>query len=148
VSRLDELARFTLFLWMLSDRDELTERGVEQYLDLALEEPDNGVGEGAVIRLVGHRAMTESSLDAIEQRLPVEWKAANARLAERRVRLPLEQGLIDEGHQLAAVGQGSRNVHLWLLDNVDLSQAALQQLAAEGATRAVRNRAAQRLRRI
>jgi hypothetical protein len=146
--QMDEHSRFALFLSMLSDWDDLRASRVEHYLNLALGEPVGGVGEGAVIRLVAHRAVTDRTLDAIEQRLRLDWRAANARLAERRVRLPLEHGLTDEAYQLAAVEQGSRNVQLWLLDNVDLSRAALERLAADGATRAIRNRAAQGLRRI
>ena len=85
-------------------------------------------------------------LDAIEPRLPATWKAAGARLSERRVRLPLEQGLTDDMHVHAAIQLGARNVQLWLLDNTHLSRGALERLQVEGVTRAIRNRAAQRVR--
>jgi hypothetical protein len=99
-----------------------------------------------VIALIAHPAVTEDVLDAVEARLAENWTAARERLSERRVRLPLERGLTGETHQLAAVRQGSRNVQLWLLDNVELSRTTLEQLAAAGSTRAIRNRARQRLR--
>ena len=85
-------------------------------------------------------------LDAIEPRLPATWKAAGARLSERRVRLPLEQGLTDDMRVNAAIQLGARNVQLWLLDNIHLSRGALERLQVEGVTRAIRNRAAQRVR--
>ena len=110
------------------------------------------IGESSVIRLIAHPGVTEAVLDTVEEQLPEDWTAAHARLEERRVRLPLERGLVEQGlteerDQLAAVAQGSRNIHLWLLDYVgDLSREAVERLAADGSTRAVRNRAAQRLR--
>ena len=49
-------------------------------------------------------------------------------------------------HVHAAIELGARNVQLWLLDNIHLSRGALERLQVEGVTRAIRNRAAQRVR--
>ena len=127
----------------LEEWDALDEERVAAYVTTA---KSHLLAEAAVIRLIAHLDMTEDLLDLVETELHKDWTAAHARLSERRVRLPLEDGLLDESHQLAAVDQGSRNVHLWLLEYVDLSREALERLAANGSTRAVRNRAAQRLR--
>jgi hypothetical protein len=143
VSAVDDHARYREYQRVLAGWEALDEARVSEFVGSAL---SDRVGESAVIDLIGHAAVTEEVLDAIEPQLPEGWKAARDRLHERRVRLPLERGLTDEANLLAAVNQGSRNVQLWLLDNIDLSRTTLERLAADGATRAIRNRASERLR--
>ncbi len=79
--------------------------------------------------------------------MPTTCVQAREHLHERRVRLPLERGKVDEAHTLAAPNLGSRRLQLWLLDEIALPEAALHALATEGVTKAVRNRAQERLPR-
>lgn len=97
----------------------------------------------ALIALIAHRGVDDSVLDTLEDIVPPAWESAWEHLRERRVRLPLERGEVDEEHILAAVNLGSRRLQLWLLDEIALPEAALRTLAGEGVMKAIRNRAQQ-----
>lgn len=130
---------------MLSHHQDPGPEFVGNFMRRALEDPDPVMAESAVIQLLAHPAVAESTLDHVEERLPASWKTARQHLRERRVRLPIERGDLCQSRLLAAVAVDSGRVQLWMLDEVDLPASVLRVLASEGVTRAIRNRARQRL---
>jgi hypothetical protein len=142
----DEHARYDELTTRLETIESVTPDFARRFAMLATADPDRTMGESAVIALIAHRGVDDSVLDTLEGVVPSDWESARERLRERRVRLPLERGDVDEEHVLAAVNLGSRRLQLWLLDEVVLPEAALRTLAAEGVTTAIRNRAQQELR--
>jgi hypothetical protein len=111
----------------------------------AIDDPDSTMGESALIALIEHHGVDDTVLDTLDAVVPSTWESAREHLRERRVRLPLERGEVDEEHALAAINLGSRRLQLWLLDEIALPEAALRTLAAQGVTTAIRNRALQEL---
>jgi hypothetical protein len=141
----DEHARYADLVAQLDATDSITPNFASRFALQAAGESDATMGESAVIALITHRGVDASVLDTVEQVLPSTWESAREHLQERRVRLPLERGELDEEHILVAADFGSRRLQLWLLDEIALPEAALRTLATKGATTAIRNRAQQQL---
>lgn len=141
----DEHARYDELTTLLETTESVSPDFARRFAMRATDDPDRTMGESAVIGLIAHRGVDDSVLDTLEGVVPSDWESAREHLRERRVRLPLERGEIDEEHILAAVNLGSRRVQLWLLDEIALPEPALRTLAVEGVTTAIRNRAQQEL---
>jgi ATP:corrinoid adenosyltransferase len=140
----DEHTRYAGLKALLSETEVVTLDLARSFATRAIGDADRAMGESALIALIGHRAVDDSVLDTLERMVPSDWEAAWEHLRERRVRLPLERGEVDEAHILAAVNLRSRRLQLWVLDEVALPETALRALAVEGVTKAIRNRAQQK----
>jgi hypothetical protein len=116
----------------------------EAFVTVAVEDQDQPLGESATILLIQSRQEPEQ-LALIEPRLPDAWNVAQNRLAERRVLIHLGSADAEPEAFVAAAKTSTRNVQLWLLDQAHLPNEAIEILANDGATRAIRNRAKERL---
>jgi hypothetical protein len=143
----EEHIRYARFIARLAAEPQPDEAFVAAFMSDVTSDPDKMMAQAASIALIDHPGVTDSLLQTIEECVPSTWKAASARLSERRLQLKVVAAPNDAALWDEAVASGSRRVHLWLLDQPSLPRGALRMLASEGATRAVRNRASQAMQR-
>jgi hypothetical protein len=115
---------------------------VQRYLTLAMRDPDPGMARAAVFELMEHLGLTEGQLEEVA-RCPL----CDPRfLARTRLLRALRD--VAPSHVLlqACVDSREQRVHRALLRLPELDLEWVRQLAERGATRALRNQAAARLR--
>ena len=139
--------RYQAFIARLAAEDAPNVGFVAAYMEDVTADPDRVMAESAMVALLNHPALSEALLDDIQSAMPISWSAAAAHLDERRIKLRIEADPSDPVRWDRAVSSGSRRLHLWLLDQPALPAETLHSLATNGATKAVRNRAAQAHRR-
>ena len=116
---------------------------VDRYLRLAELDPDPGMARSAVFDLMEHAGLTDDQLARV-----AKSPLCNPRVLERtRLLRALRAGPIGSELLQACVDSREQRVHEALLVLPHLERDWLEKLAAHGATRAVRNKAAARLRR-
>jgi hypothetical protein len=139
----DEHIRYEGFVARLAGEPQPDDAFVAAFMSDVTSDPDPVMAQAASVALIDHPGVTDSLLTNIEEWVPSTWKAASARLNERRLQLKIAAAPDEATLWAEAVASGSRRVHLWLLDQPSVPTDALAMLASEGATRAVRNRASQ-----
>jgi hypothetical protein len=147
VSFHDEHDRYDRLVARVSDESDPGAQVIAEFMRNVNADPDPVMAESATIALLDLPRLTISTLDVIERQMPAGWSAAASRLSERRLQLQLEASRADRSAWDTAVSSESRRVHLWLLDQPDIPPSTLESLAEHGATKAIRNRAAEALRR-
>jgi hypothetical protein len=143
----DEHDRYQRLTDRLAAEDEPSDAFVAAFMEDVGADPDPVMAESATIALLDHPALAQPRLDRIASVMPQGWMAAAARLEERRLQLEIEANPNDIALWDRAVRSRSRRLHLWLLEQPSVPDETLEILASQGATKAVRNRASEALRR-
>jgi hypothetical protein len=136
-----EHLRYSAFLRVL-ERPVLSDAIVAQYVELAALDPDRGMAQPALVRLLEHPRLTESQFARLREH-PLAPRAALVQRIDFLRQLRASGAPLDLLRRCAE--SGDRVVHEKLLERRDLPRDILKWLHARGATRAVRNVASQRL---
>lgn len=118
---------------------------LEDILDKIDREPDRGVADGARGYLVKSGGLADDALASLGRR-PGFSEGPIQRILDEEMELRRARQASVDRDLLRSAESGFKSVQLVLLDRRDLPGEVLRFLAATGATRAIRNRAAERLR--
>jgi hypothetical protein len=140
--------RFRRFLSVLESRASLTGKEIDQYVELALEDPDQAMGRSALIELIRWPGLQEPEYERLAashtglQDVVLRRALTRARL----IRILAKSDLAADDCDLC-IRQGDSVVQRRLLERARLSREQLEYLKSHGRNRAIRNMAASMLRR-
>jgi hypothetical protein len=134
--------RYRVFRNYLSAHRPLPPETADALYQLGLEDPDQGMGGAMMHDIVG---LTECPSGVLERASTSGEKHLVKAARQTRLLAELKAGLTVELF-VRCLESGDAGVQRELLSKAELSRAQLEQLAAAGSSRAVRNVAAERLR--
>jgi len=117
----------------------------EELLDRLAADPDQVMADGVRIRLI-ERASSRDGITAHTVRADFGSKGVQQKARECIAVLDAREATSPD-QLLAVVATGFKRAHLEVLDRSDLPTTVLEALSRDGATKAVRNRANEHLRR-
>ena len=138
--------RFRLFLSVLESRASLTGKEIDQYVELALEDPDPAMGRSALVELIRWPGLQEPEHERLASHAAFQEAVLRRALTRARlIRILDKSDLAVEDCDLC-IRQGDSVVQRLLLEK-KLSRDQLEYLKDHGRNRAIRNMAASRLSR-
>jgi hypothetical protein len=143
-----EHLRFGAFRSVLMSRRSLSGEDVDHYIELALADPDQNMGEAALRELAEWPHLEESEYEKLSTHKA--FQAASMRgamLWGKLIRDLNSSKLTPEGCDLY-IEAGNSEVQRLLLDKAKLSRDQLERLKGAGKSRAVRNMATARLQKF
>jgi hypothetical protein len=105
------------------------------------------MAQSALVELLHRGGLSDAQLARLEHHPAFQFRVGQQHVRRVQLLRALEAGAFTSAHFQAAVAARDADVQRALLDRGALSVAQLDTLARDGATRAVRNIAAARLRR-
>lgn len=139
--------RFRRFLSVLQSRASLTSQEIDQYVELALEDPDQTMGRSALVELIRWPGLREPEQERLASHAAFQEALLRRALTRARLIRILETSDLTADDCDLCMRQGDSVVQRLLLEKARLSRDQLEYLKDHGSSRAVRNMAASRLRR-
>ena len=138
--------RYGAFRRFLHGRTEFTNDEIRELVAAANNDPDGGMSGAMLVDLINDPRVSEAQFEMVagaRQGESIEREVNRARLKRALMRDITDQAALD-----GAITLRNSALHRWLIDRPDLPRHAVERLVVEGRSKAIRNLAIVRLRRL
>lgn len=137
--------RWAAFHAILAKNNVLDDTLIARYVQLAQIDEDQGMAESALLSLLRQPGLTDAQVERLSKH-PAYTSPVAQRLIERiRLLRELQSSLLTEDLFMRCIASNDQTVQRQLLDRKDISCQQVELLRNQGANRAIRNIAKQRL---
>lgn len=137
--------RYGAFIHWLKSRKSATNKEITNYIDLALSDEDQAMGESAIVELLGVSWLESEHFELVKIHAAKLGDWAKKKIKRHELLRDLKDRSLDNDLFNACLKQQDSIVHEALIEHPDITKEMMKFLSEKGANKAVRNRAIQHL---